>query len=161
AERAATDVHVGSAELAALHLSRLLGRASLERVGERAAEAARTWAAVGLCFAAIALASAIVEPFRIIEGLDVLAARGGDAPLRLDWLDEVEIVARPPEYLHQDDAIVFPFVRTSQPRGTTLVVRGHVAHAGRHLVLTDGNHETPFVDDGGSGVVARWTIQDS
>src|SRR5262249_44644300 len=142
--RASTDVHVGSPELAALHLTRLLGRASLERIGERAARAARRWASAGLGLAAIALACVVLEPFRVIEGLDVLVARHGEAPLQLEWLDEVEIVARPPEYLHQDDAPILPFSPTAQPRGTTLVVRGHVLHGGRSLVLTDGKQDIPF-----------------
>ena len=105
-----------------------------------------------------AVAIVVVEPFRVVEGLDVLAAQGGDAPLRLAWIDEVAMGAAPPEYLHQSGADVQPFQRTAQPRGTTLTLRGRPLHAGRAVVLTDGTTDVPFVDDGAGGLVARWTL---
>src|SRR5262249_23645110 len=103
----------------------------------------------------------LVEPFRIVEGVDVLAAREGDAPLRLAWVDEVQMGAAPPEYLHQPSSDVIPFHPTLEPRGTTLTVRGRPLHTGRPVVLTDGTAAVPFVDDGAGHVVARWTVADS
>jgi hypothetical protein len=160
-ERTAVDPRVGSPALAGLHLERLIARTSLEKLGERAQQAALRWSGAGLALAAAAALLVLVEPFRVVEGIDVLAARDGDAPLRLPWVDEVVMGAAPPEYLHQPSSDVRPFRPTQQPRGTTLTVRGRPLHAGRPVVLTDGAHATPFVDDGAGHIVARWTVADS
>ncbi|WP_437983430.1 DUF4175 family protein [Sorangium sp. So ce117] len=161
ADRAAADDRVGSPELAGLHLRRLLGRASQARVVERARQAATRWASAGLALGAAALAAAVIEPSRVVEGLDVLAARGGEAPLDLPWIEEVEMTAAPPDYLHQGAEELLPFAPTMQPRGTVITVRGRPVRAGRALVLTDGGAEVPFVDDGKGSVVARWTLGES
>ncbi|WP_437589851.1 DUF4175 family protein [Sorangium sp. So ce1000] len=160
-DRAAADDSIGSPELAGLHLRRLLGRASQARVLARARQAATRWASAGLALGAAALAAAVIEPSRVVEGLDVLAARGGEAPLDLPWIEEVEMTAAPPEYLHQGTEELMPFAPTMQPRGTVITVRGRPVRAGRALVLTDGGAEVPFVDDGKGGVVARWTLGES
>jgi hypothetical protein len=91
----------------------------------------------------------------------VLLARGGDAPLKLTWVDEVVMGASPPEYLHQQGSDVRPFRPMSEPRGTTLTVRGRPLHLGRPIVLTDGAAAVPFLDDGAGHVVARWTLGES
>lgn len=161
AERAAADDRVGSPALAALHLTRLLGRAPREHVEARAARAARVLSTVGLGFAAVALVAVAVEPFRIVEGLDVLVARRGEAPLPIAWLDRVEMVATPPEYLRGRASIMLPFTPSEHPRGTTITVRGQALHPGRAVVLTDGRTDVPFVDDGADGLIARWTVTDS
>lgn len=160
-DRAATDPRVGSPALAELHLSRLLGRASLEDITERAVKSARRWSSFGLVAALGTLVVAVVEPFRVVEGLDVLLARRGEAPLDIVWLEDVEVVAKPPDYLHQSEESLEGFRMTSQPRGTVLTVRGRPVHPGRQLVLTDGQLEVPFIDDGSELHVARWTLGDS
>lgn len=160
-ERAAADERVGSPALAALHLRRLLGRASRDRIQDRAASVGSRWASAGLAAALLAAFAVAVGPFRVIEGLDVLAARGGEAPLELPWVDEVEVTATPPDYLHEGRDILLPFAPTKQPRGTTVEVRGRPVRKGRALVLTDGGAEVSFVDDGAGGVVARWTLGES
>jgi hypothetical protein len=159
--RAAADDRVGSPALAALHLRRLIGRASVDRIQDRGARVAARWASAGLAAAALAALAVAVEPFRVVEGLDVLVARGGEAPLPLPWIHEVEVTATPPDYLHEDRSVVLPFSPTMQPRGTTVEVRGRPLRAGRAIVLTDGDAEVPFVEDGLGGVVARWTLGDS
>jgi hypothetical protein len=160
-DRMEVDPKMGSLALAELHVSRLVGRVSIARVRARAAKVGARWSAAGLGLAAVALVVIVVEPFRVVEGLDVLAARRGRAPLPLAWLDDVELDAAPPAYLHARDARLAPFAPTAQPRGTTLTVRGRPLHAGRALVLTDGVTEAPFVGDGQSGVVARFVLGDS
>ncbi|AUX48954.1 hypothetical protein SOCE26_104990 [Sorangium cellulosum] len=157
-DRAAADDRVGSPELAGLHLRRLLGRASHARVVARAQQAAARWATAGLALGALSLAAVALEPSRVVEGLDVLAARGGEAPLDLPWLEDIEMMATPPEYLHQGAEVLLPFATTMQPRGTVITVRGRPIRDGRALVLTDGGAEVPFVDDGKGGVIARWTL---
>src|SRR5262249_27362316 len=108
--------------------------------------------------AVLAAAAVLVEPFRIVEGLDVLASQDGDAPLRLAWIDQVEMVAVPPEYLRQPSVELTPFLLTAQPRGTVVTVRGRPLHAGRPVMLTDGTTDVPFIDDGSGGLIARWTL---
>ncbi|WP_437927420.1 DUF4175 family protein [Sorangium sp. So ce291] len=160
-DRARADDRVGSPELAGLHLTRLLGRASQARITARAQQAAARWAIAGLALGVAALAAAAIEPSRVVEGLDVLAARRGEAPLDLPWLEDIEMTATPPEYLHEGTEVLLPFATTMQPRGTVITVRGRPVRAGRALVLTDGGAEVPFVDDGKGGVIARWTLGDS
>ncbi|XXX76891.1 DUF4175 family protein [Sorangium sp. So ce134] len=160
-DRAAADDRVGSPELAGLHLRRLLGRASRARILARAQQAAARWASAGLALGVAALAAAAIDPPRVVEGLDVLAARGGEAPLDLPWLEDVEMMAAPPEYLHEGTEVLLPFATTMQPRGTVITMRGRPIRAGRALVLTDGGAEVPFVDDGKGGMIARWTLGDS
>jgi hypothetical protein len=77
------------------------------------------------------------------------------------WLSEPQIRARPPDYLHQEERRVMSYDDVALPRGTLVTVRGTPLHAGRRLLLTDGNAEVPFVDDGSGHVVARWPLADS
>ncbi len=160
-DRTERDDRAGSPALAGLHLQRLLGRVSMERLGERASRSATRWSSAALALAAVGLGLVLFEPFRIIEGLDVVAASEGIAPLPLVWVDDVVMGATPPEYLHQQSVDVRRFRPTQQPRGTTLTVRGSPLHPGRRVVLTDGTTSVPFVDDGGGHRVARWTVADS
>jgi hypothetical protein len=160
-ERTGADPHAGSPALAGLHLARLLGKAPVERVSARAARAGNAWSAVGLSLSFAALFAVFAEPFRIVEGMDVLVGRDGEAPLALDWIAEVEMASIPPEYLHQPSHEMTPFARTAAPRGSVITVRGRPLHGGRLLVLTDGRAEVPFVEDGSGSAVARWTLGDS
>src|SRR5690606_28250533 len=114
-DRAAVDDRVGSPALAGLHLRRLLGRASRPRIVTRAQQAAARWASAGLALGALSLAAAAIEPARVVEGLDVLAARGGEAPVELPWLEDLEMTATPPEYLHAGTEVLLPFATTMQP----------------------------------------------
>lgn len=167
AKRTTTDDVSGSPELAELHLSRLIGRASTEKIGERAEARAAVWSIGGLVVALSALGAVIIEPFRIVEGLDVLAAHKARdemvsrAPLDLTWLEDVEMTATPPEYLRSPATPFSPFYAVSKPRGTTFMVRGRPTHAGRNLVITDGVTSAPFVDDGSGDLVARYVLGDS
>lgn len=160
-DRTRADATAGSPALASLHLARLLGRAPADRIAGRARTAGSRWSSAALALAAACGVAALTEPLRIVEGLDVLAARAGVAPLDLAWLEGVEMAVVPPEYLHQPSLEVLPFSRTQAPRGSTITLRGRPIHAGRALVLTDGLSEVPFVDDGSGALVARWTLADT
>jgi hypothetical protein len=159
--RTRADDRAGSPALADLHLTRLLGRAPTDRIAGHAARAGSSWSRAGFALAALSGVVALSTPLRIVEGLDVLAARDGVAPLDLAWLEAVEMAAVPPEYLHQTASDLLPFSRTSAPRGSAITVRGRPLHEGRALVLTDGKSEAPFVDDGSGALVARWTLADT
>ncbi|MDI1449314.1 DUF4175 domain-containing protein [Polyangium sp. 6x1] len=156
-EQTTKDATRGSPSLARLHLARLLSRASIERIAERASVAARRWSVAGLVFALVAVFGAAIEQ-RVVEGLDVLVARNGEAPLPLAYLEDVNIVAKPPEYLHQHGRVIDTFEATSLPRGTMITVHGRPTFPSRTLVLTDGKVEVPFALDGVGGVVARWEL---
>ncbi|MCU0683153.1 MAG: DUF4175 domain-containing protein [Polyangiaceae bacterium] len=158
AERARREPQVGSAELAALHLDRSLSRISVDRVREHAERLATRSRRAGLLAAALALGAVAVGPVRVIEGLDVLASRGGLAPLPIDYLDRVEVLVHPPEYLHERDRVYVEVDELEAPYGSVVTVRGLPLRSGRALVLGDGHVEVPFVDDGQGRVTARWTL---
>lgn len=160
-ERTGQDENAGSSELARLHYERLVARASLEAVERSAERRAVGWRWAGLGLLGAAIASVALGPFHVIEGLDVLLARDGRAPLSLPWLEYVRVTAQPPGYLRSNARLLFPDLAGEQPEGSLLVVRGVPVRAGRHLVLTDGRREVPFSDDGSGGVVARWKLSQS
>lgn len=160
-DRTEKDPTAGSSTLAKLHFTRLLSRVSLDEVTSHAMLSAHRWAVVGVGFAALALGAVAIEPMRVVEGLDVLGAQSNRAPVAIEYVDIVDITAKPPAYLHQHARIVQPFVETSLPRGTTITVRGRPVLSNRALFLTDGVNEVPFAFDGAGGVVARWDLGDS
>jgi hypothetical protein len=161
AEQAERDPSVGSSELAQLHFRRQLERVPLEAVEKHAARRARNLRLLGfgLVFAA-ALAMAR-EPARVAEGLDVLFARHGVAPVAMSWLDSPSVSVQPPSYLRAPERAIFPGLGSAEARGSTIAVRGVPVANGRHLVLSDGEREVPFVDDGSGGVVARYILNES
>jgi hypothetical protein len=103
----------------------------------------------------------VYGPFRVVEGLDVLAARKGVAPLSFQWIEERALIAHPPDYLHQHDIIPDDLTQVEVPYGSLLTLRGVALHPGRKLVLVDGKNEVPFIDDAAGGLVARWPLTGS
>lgn len=160
-ERSEREPETGSPELANLHFARLIGRIPEERVEERAALSARRWQGLGIVLGVVALGSVLPGPFRVVEGVDVLFARHGEAPLAFDWLDDVLIVAKPPAYVHESDTVTAHFSRLTLPQGTTITLRGRPVHDGRKLVLVGGTQEVPFVSDASGLLVARFTLGES
>ncbi|MBX3187887.1 MAG: DUF4175 family protein [Labilithrix sp.] len=150
-----------SEELARLHLEKTLAALPREGVTRGATRLGFFLGALALGFAATNIAACASNPWGVVEGFDILIARGGVAPLGMAWLSEPQIRARPPDYLHQDERRVHPYEDVELPRGTLLTVRGTPVHSGRRLLLTDGTAEVPFVDDGTGQVVARWPLAES
>ena len=161
AERAARDPRVGSPELAQLHFQRQLERAPLSAVEAQAARRATLLRGMALALVLIAAFAVGRDPNRVIEGLDVLIARRGLAPVPMPWLDLVRVTVQPPAYLHLSDRAIFPGLGSAEPRGSAVTVHGVPLAEGRHLVLTDGQREVPFVADGSGGVVARYVLNES
>jgi len=159
--RTRTEETSGSPELAALHLRRLLDRAPIDRIRQRAARVAVVWSVASIAIAAGALGLVVVEPFRVIEGLDVLAARKGEAPVPLQWIEDVSMTATPPAYLHEPEELLSPFNPVALPRGSKIVIRGTAVHKGRKLLLTDGTNEVELLPDGADGVVGHFPLTDS
>lgn len=150
-----------SPELAALHVHRALAALPKEGVTRGASRLAVVLGALALGFAATNVAACAMNPWAVLEGADVLFARGAVAPVGMAWLSEPQVRARPPDYLHQDERRIIAYDEVALPRGTLVTVRGMPVHAGRRLLLTDGKDEVPFVDDGTGHVVARWPLGES
>lgn len=147
--------------LARVHVARQLAALPHDAIVAEADRVAR-WTNV----AAIALAVALVvlggtHAFSVLEGVDVLVARDGAAPIGLPYVTDLTITTRPPEYLHQDERTRSAYGKLALPRGTLLTFRAEALHAGRRLVVTDGKNEVPFAFDGEGRVVARWPLADS
>ncbi|HEY0469266.1 MAG TPA: DUF4175 domain-containing protein, partial [Polyangiaceae bacterium] len=161
AEQAVHDPRVGSLELAQLHFQRQLDRAPLAAVEAQAARRATLLRRIALGLVLVAALAAGRDPNRVLEGLDVLLARQGLAPAPMSWLDLVRVTVQPPAYLHLQDRSIFPGLGSAEARGSAITVHGLPLLEGRHLVLTDGKREVPFVADGAGGVVARYVLSEN
>lgn len=150
-----------SQELAELHVSRTLAALPAPQIEAKSRSRARSMGMVALAFAALALGTCAYRPFGVVEGADVLVAQKGVAPVGFIYLANPTWNARPPEYLHEPDVRIFGDDEQPLARGTLLTVQGTPVHDGRTLLLSDGTHEVPFVDDGNGKVVARWPLEES
>ncbi|HEX6767427.1 MAG TPA: hypothetical protein VF103_18140, partial [Polyangiaceae bacterium] len=157
-EHARNDPSIGSAELASLHLARVVGRIPTKRVEERSERWAVRYRLAGILLISAATVGLGAAPERVAEGLDVLVAHRGVAPLDMGWLDSLSVVSQPPAYLRTPDRRIDPGAAYFEPQGATIVVRGEPTRPDRRLVLTDGKKEIPFTEDAALGVVARWTL---
>ena len=147
-----------SRALAELHVARALASIPREDVERRARRVGKGLGFAAVVAGALAAGSCVQNPWGVVEGADVLAARGGVAPLDMVWLGQEELRSRPPDYLHQAERRDPVGEELELPRGTLLTFRGIPIHAGRRLSLTDGHDEVPFVDDGSGAMVARWPL---
>lgn len=147
-----------SEALARLHLARALSALPEEQVKNGAKRAAFLFGVAALVLAGASLGTCAVRGFGVVEGADVLLAQKGRAPIDLGYLSEPELVARPPEYLHEPEHRNAVYGDLMLPNGTLLTVRGRPVHDGRTLVLTDGTARVPFFDDGSGRIIARWPL---
>ena len=159
-ERPQDSAEVGgeSPELVQLHFQRVLGQAPAELLDKwagRRVEAARLLLLLVLVASGAAVA---FDPPRVLEGLDVLVARGGRAPLPMSWLGSLRVESQPPAYLRSDTHSLFPEGVTHEPAGSVIVFQGVPEREGRQLVLLGEGREVPFVSDGAGRVVARWQL---
>ena len=159
AERTASRADTGSVELARLHVERLLGRVSLEPLVRRAEAQAWRWSLLGVALAVVGFALVAPDPFKMVEGLDVLCARGGIAPLPIEWLSDSVFLAEPPAYLGETPELLAPHLSAIVPVGTVVTVRGRARYSERPLVLNDGRRDVPFQSDGHDSVIARWVVE--
>ena len=81
------------------------------------------------------IAACATNPWGVVEGFDVLIAKGGIAPLGMAWLAEPQVRARPPDYLHQPEIHEMAMRPLALPYGTRVTVRGTPMHPGRRLAL--------------------------
>lgn len=159
--RAQVDETAGSSVLAEMHFDRSVRAISVETVRTVAETRGRRLSVLALLAAALAIAAVAAGPLRVVEGLDVLLARDGRAPLPLSYLDDVQIDAHPPDYLKAKEVRHRSGSRLELPYGSLLTMRGVRRTSGRQLFLRGGETEVPFVDDGAGALVARWTLKES
>lgn len=160
AERPPAQDGLESVDLAQLHFQRVLAQAPsdlVERWATRVGDRARL---VLLAVVVAAGAAFAFEPARVVEGLDVLLALGGRAPVPMTWLSSLRVESRAPAYLRSADHGLLADAEASEPAGSTIVVQGVPEREGRQLVLLGAGREVPFVSDGMGGVVARWLLTD-
>jgi len=138
-----------SPELARLHIERIVERLGSDRVVGRAARLARQARLLALVVGAGAAGILVTSAWPLFEGADVLVAVGAIAPVRVSWLDGVEITTRLPEYLHGEESTIEGMRQfLVVPYGTAITLHGAARHPGRSLVLAVGAAEIPLVEDG-------------
>jgi len=154
----AGDSEGESRDLAQLHFQRVLTRVPADVLDKWAARVGdRTRLALLLTVVASGAAFAF-DPARVLEGLDVLVARGGEAPIPMPWLESMRVESQPPAYLRSESHTLFPDGTSHEPVGSVITFQGVPERDGRSLVLIGDGREVPFVSDGTGAVVARWSL---
>ena len=150
--------YLESAELAALAVARAMMRIPASELLVREGRLARRVRLASIaCF--VVTSFVVVAMFiRLVEGADVLLSRHGLAPVKLPYVSELEVHARPPAYLHEPEKTVSVDGLSRHPKGTVLTVRASLLTTPRVFVLSDGEKEVPLIDDGQGGFVAHWTL---
>ncbi len=150
-----------SPDLARLHFQRVLAlvpAAVIERWTARKADRTRLLVLAVVVASGTALA---LDPSRVLEGLNVLVARNGRAPIPMFWLGQLSVEAQPPAYLRRGERSLFPTGVAYEPAGSVISFHGIPEREGRVLVLVGNGREVPFVSDGGGGMAARWVLNES
>lgn len=147
-----------SPDLAQLHFQRVLTQAPAAVLDKWASKVAERTRLVLLLVVVAAGATLAFDPSRVLEGLNVMLARGGYAPLPMPWLSSLEVDAQPPAYLRGDAHRLFPDGQSREPAGSVIIVQGAPEREGRKLVLLGDGKEVPFVSDGAGNVIARFTL---
>lgn len=151
-----------SPDLARLHVSRMLARLPLQKVEESGQMVRRRWMRGGLFLGAACLALLLSRPLVVIEGVDVLFARGGVGPFPIAYVEQMSVTSELPSYLDGTGKKRPVFSRlASIPQGSEIEVRVVPTVSDRKLLLTDGIAEVPLVSDGQGGLVARWSADDA
>jgi hypothetical protein len=158
-ERTTREPEAGSPELAGLHLERILARVPTDAVDAAGRRHATRWQVGGLLAVCITAGGVAADPMRALEGLNVMVARDGRAPLPVEYLGYSRVRALPPSYTRQPERAVVLGASVALPTGTAVTFRGVPRLTGRQLVLSDGTDEVPFLDDGAGGLVARMTVR--
>lgn len=158
-ERTGRDDTAGSNELAELHFSRLVGKVSNDAVRSAAVRYGQRFRALSVALLCAAVVAVVIAPAKVVEGLDVLVARKGRAPLTMTWLGYPRVSAFPPTYTRESERSLVFGTSVALPKGTVITVRGVPLTPDRELVVTDGTRAEPFVPDGAGGVVSRYVVR--
>jgi hypothetical protein len=158
-ERFGEDGASTSAALARFHLDRVIEGASLARVEQAAGRRALRYRLLGGGLALAILGASLLASREIAEGFDVLVTRGPRAPVPMSWTDQLRIMAQPPAYLRLPPRRLMGGTSSMLPKGTSLTLRARPLQEGRSLVISDGQREFAFVDDGEGGLVSHYTVE--
>ena len=159
--------HAVSLALAQLHAQRALDRLPLDSLNAHAAKRTHSIHLASV-FSFVAAAVALVAlPHFALEGIDALVASDRRAPFQIIEFSSVEATVTPPDYLHQEPAS-HRFVDDSRalepslqvPVGSNFTLHAMPISTGRKWVVEVGESIVAFVDDGQSGLVARFEIRD-
>jgi hypothetical protein len=154
------DAPRASRELARFHLDKVIEGASLAKVESTASRRALWYRGLGGVCAFSALVVGVFASREVAEGFDVLVTHGARAPVPMFWTERLRIMAQPPAYLRIPVRRLAPGASSMLPAGTSLTLRARPLFQDRHLVVTDGQREVPFVSDGEGGLVAHYAVED-
>ena len=149
-----------STELAALAVSRAMMRIPAGDILLREATYAMWVRRASIVAVIVTIAGALSSFVFLAEGADILFSRGGLAPVRLPYVRDLEVRARPPAYLREPERTVSGDGVSRHPKGTVVTVRVDMLVPKRSFVLSDGAHEVPLIDDGQENLVAHWTLSE-
>lgn len=147
-----------SPDLVQLHFQRVLAQAPTDVLDKWAARIADRTRLLLLLVVVAAGTAIAFDPRRVLEGLDVMLARNGRAPVSMPWLGALRVESQPPAYLRGDAHVLFGDGTAHEPSGSVILFQGVPEREGRQLVLLGDGREVPFVSDGAGNVVARWTL---
>lgn len=147
-----------SEALAELHFTRTLEKVDKKQLEAVAIRRARRLQVAFWAVSGMVLIGTGLRFFALIEGADILVARDGVAPLELDYVENLDLRIRPPDYLRSEERQGRISLEEAAPKGSLLTLRGIPVQAGRTLFLSDGSSEVPFVDDGAGQLVARFPL---
>jgi hypothetical protein len=159
-ERETEDTARVARQLAELHFERLIARATVNSVERAARRRARWYRWFGVAVGTIVVSAGVLAARELAEGFDVLVAHGPVAPVRMNWVERLRMMAQPPAYLHAPPRRLLAGTISLLPKGSSLTLRARPLFPSRSLVVTDGVREAPFVSDGEGGLVAHYTVQD-
>jgi hypothetical protein len=153
--------------LAQLHAQRALDHLPLRALDQQASKRTQSIhlaALVAFVAAAIAL---VAFPHFALEGLDALVAKDHRAPVPITEFSSIEATVTPPDYLHQEPAS-HRFVDDSQviesalllPVGSNVALHATPVGSAQKWVVEVGDAIVAFVDDGQSGLVARFEVRE-
>lgn len=151
-----------SVQLSAAHLEQLVLDVPAAEIELSARKRGRVlgWAALVLALGLVLSTWGRVLP--IVEGMYVLVAQRGVAPLRISYVQESELIADLPAYVAgtaRQVPVLYEDVLL--PSGTEITWRMVPRAAERKYVVTDGLRDVPFVSDGRGSWVARLRVDDS
>ncbi len=150
-----------SRELAELHATRVFDGVSLDKVTSRALVVRRRGLWLSFLMSAVCFWLLAFRALLVVEGVDVLLARGGVGPFALSYVEQLQVTAELPAYLDGTGQKRLVSSRlTAVPQGSEIEVRIIPRVVGRKLLLTDGVSEAAFVSDGQGGLIARWVAED-
>lgn len=150
-----------SKELARQHWRDVLDGISLEQVSQVGRNLRRRSMWLVLAGALLCLWLLTFRFLFLIEGVNVMLARNGQAPLALAYVSQVSVTAEWPSYLDgTGKKRVFGSQLMAVPEGAEIEVRVLPRVQSRELFLTDGVREEPLLSDGRGGLLARWRAEE-